>query len=167
MRHLIDLPSDSTVFVDTNLLSYFYIRKDALAKSVELFLERGSTHDLEIVTSASVVEDVVHRVMVFEAVTKHHVDPARAVNYLKNHPNLVKSLTEHLTIPSRLYNQFNINILGVTRAELHASKTFRSRYGLLTNDSLIVATMQRNNIIHLATNDRDFERVKEIQVWTP
>ncbi len=167
MPPLTKLPANSTVFVDTNLLSYLYIRKDELAQSVARFLARGSDGEIQIVTSTSVVEDVLHRVMIFEAVTRHDIEPSRAVAYLKKHPTLVRSLTKHLTIPSQLHNQFNINILAVTHADLHGSKRFCSEYGLMTNDSVIVATMQRHKIIHLATNDHDFERVQEIQVWSP
>jgi predicted nucleic acid-binding protein len=40
---------------------------------------------------------------------------------------------------------------------LHQSKQFRTDYGLMTNDSLIVAVMQDHKLVHLATNDRDFK----------
>jgi predicted nucleic acid-binding protein len=40
-------------------------------------------------------------------------------------------------------------------------------HGLLTNDALIVAVMQRHGITHLATNDDDFDRVPGITVWKP
>lgn len=40
-------------------------------------------------------------------------------------------------------------------------------HGLLTNDSLIVALLQRHGITHLATNDDDFDRVPGITVWKP
>ena len=33
------------------------------------------------------------------------------------------------------------------------------QYGLLTNDALIVALMQRHRLNHLASNDDDFDRV--------
>jgi len=38
---------------------------------------------------------------------------------------------------------------------------------LLTNDSLIVAAMQRERITYLATNDSDFERIPNIAVRLP
>jgi predicted nucleic acid-binding protein len=41
------------------------------------------------------------------------------------------------------------------------------QHGLLTNDAIIVALMQRHGIIHLATNDDDFDRVPGITVWKP
>ena len=40
-------------------------------------------------------------------------------------------------------------------------------YALLTNDAFHVATMKRHEILNIATNDPDFERVKWIKVWKP
>lgn len=51
--------------------------------------------------------------------------------------------------------------------ELHNSKRYRSEYGLLTRDSIILAVMERHKLIHLVTNDRDFEQVPGIKVWLP
>jgi predicted nucleic acid-binding protein len=44
---------------------------------------------------------------------------------------------------------------------------YREQHGLLVNDSLIVATMRREHISLLATNDADFERVPGIGVRIP
>jgi len=50
---------------------------------------------------------------------------------------------------------------------LHNSRQYRDEYGLMTNDSIIVAVMKREEIQHLATNDADFERVPGIVVRSP
>jgi predicted nucleic acid-binding protein len=38
-----------------------------------------------------------------------------------------------------------------------SEQTIPHDYGLMTNDSLIVAVMQDHKLVHLATNDRDFK----------
>jgi len=38
---------------------------------------------------------------------------------------------------------------------------------LLLGDASIVPQMQRHGIVHLATNDDDFDRVPGITVWKP
>jgi hypothetical protein len=38
---------------------------------------------------------------------------------------------------------------------------------LLTGDSILLAVMERYKLIHLVTNDPDFERVPGIRVWMP
>ena len=40
-------------------------------------------------------------------------------------------------------------------------------YGLLTNDAMIVALMQRHRLSHLITNDDDFDAVPGLTVWKP
>jgi predicted nucleic acid-binding protein len=37
----------------------------------------------------------------------------------------------------------------------------------LTRDSIVLAVMRRNKLAHLATNDRDFERIPSIKAWLP
>jgi predicted nucleic acid-binding protein len=61
----------------------------------------------------------------------------------------------------------NIDILPLTVRELHASKTPRREYGLLTNDSLIIAVMRNHKLRHLVTYDSGFLRVSGIQAWMP
>jgi len=167
MNPLSNLPSNSIIFADANLLAYFFTRKDELAESVAEFLRRGAVSEIEIVTSTTVLAEVIHRVMISELVKAQAIEPARATAYLKKHPEVVKTLREHSTVPSRLHNRFKIDILDVTHVELHSSRVVRAQYGLMTNDSIIVATMLRRKLVHLATNDRDFERVQEITVWAP
>ena len=41
----------------------------------------------------------------------------------------------------------------------------RSR--VFSDDSLIVAVMRRHGLKDLASNDKDFKRVREIRLWTP
>ncbi len=167
MKLLTNLPPNSIIFSDANILAYFFTRKDELAQVIARFLARSVNAEIKIVTSTAVVADVIHRVMISEVMKAQGIESGRAATYLKKHPDIVKTLPEHLTVPSKLYNQFKINILDVTRVELYSSRVIRAKYGLMTNDSIIVATMQRHKILHLATNDRDFDRVQEIQVWSP
>jgi predicted nucleic acid-binding protein len=39
--------------------------------------------------------------------------------------------------------------------------------GLLSGDALVVAVMQSQNLIHLASNDADFDRVPGIKRYAP
>jgi hypothetical protein len=41
------------------------------------------------------------------------------------------------------------------------------QFGLLTNDSVIVATLRDAGVSAIATADRDFERVDGLQVFRP
>lgn len=83
---------------------------------------------------------------------------AETVALLKQRPDLVQHLTRYRSVLRDL-RQARVDILPLTYRDLHASRTFREQYGLMVNDSLIVAVLQREGITYLATNDPDFERV--------
>jgi predicted nucleic acid-binding protein len=40
-------------------------------------------------------------------------------------------------------------------------------YGLLSNDAVHLATMQKEGAKTLASNDRDFERADWVKLWKP
>jgi predicted nucleic acid-binding protein len=88
------------------------------------------------------------------------------VTYLKQHPQTVHQLTRYKSI-LRDITQAKVTILPLTYRDLHASKQYREQYGVLTNDSLVLAVMQRERIHYIATNDPDFERVPGIAVRRP
>ena len=93
--------------------------------------------------------------------TKHLTDLPR-----KWHPDVVRDLERHLVVPSKIY-QMGISIEPVSRRDLYNSRLARREFGLMANDSLVVATMRRLKLGHLVTNDDDFKRVKGIKVWMP
>ncbi|HKH49516.1 MAG TPA: PIN domain-containing protein [Thermoanaerobaculia bacterium] len=43
----------------------------------------------------------------------------------------------------------------------------RTRYGLLTNDSILLATALDHDALAFASADRDFERVDTVQLFGP
>ncbi len=104
--------------------------------------------------------------MVAEAAQQLALSSAKTVEHLQKHPEVVRRLTRHLTVASDV-RRLGIDILSVTYRELHASKRIRPSFGLLTNDSLIVAVMGRHKLPHLATHDTAFQRVTGLEVWTP
>ncbi len=51
--------------------------------------------------------------------------------------------------------------------EIERSQQAKARYGLLTNDALLVTSMQRDGLTALASNDPDFDRVEGITLYRP
>lgn len=160
------LRTRSRIFVDATILAIQMTRRDDLAQACDDFLRRILRDEIQAFTSAIVVAEVTHRVMVAEAIQETGIGPRDIVTHLKTHPDLVTTLTRHLDVASEVY-RLGISIEPVTRVDLHRSKAIRRQYGLMTNDSLVVACMQGLKLTNLATNDSDFERVNIVQVWKP
>ena len=160
------IPAGERVFLDANVQVYHFLQVEPLAQICRALFRRIARREIEAFTSADVAADVIHRAMVTEAVAKLGLQPGDAVSYLKAHPQAVRELQQYKTIPHE-FTLARIHILAVTYREIHNSKQFRDEYGMLTNDSVILAVMRRHKLVHLVTNDDDFKRVSEIKVWLP
>lgn len=104
--------------------------------------------------------------MLAEAMQKGYVTPPNALRKLKENPKIVKKLDRYQEAPKRLL-EMKITLLSATPEIVLRSKAIRKRYGLLTNDSLIITTMKMNRIKLLASNDGDFENISGIQLFKP
>ncbi|MBM2832908.1 MAG: PilT-like protein [Candidatus Brocadiaceae bacterium] len=111
-----DLKAGENVFIDANIFIYSFG-----AQSVECreLLLRCAKKELTGYTSTSVISEVLHRLMVAEALQKGFI------------------------------NEKN------------------KEEGLLTNDSILVATMKELRLLNLATNDNDFDRIKWLYIYKP
>jgi predicted nucleic acid-binding protein len=166
-RNLRDLPDGSTILVDANVVIYALSPQSRTHSSSKHLLDRGASRAVSLHMTGGAVADVIHRAMVLELLSQGQVRTSgEAVSQLKERPDIVRQLSRYRAILRDL-TQVGINILPLTYRDLHASREYRERIGLLANDSLLVAVMRREHIVNLATNDADFDRVPDISVWMP
>jgi predicted nucleic acid-binding protein len=85
---------------------------------------------------------------------------------MKRNPDAIKQLTAAKSLLI-LMEVLPIQIIPVDITLLTAAQQIVSAHGLLANDALTVSAMQRHGIVHLATNDNDFDHVSSIAVWKP
>ncbi|MFN8495196.1 MAG: type II toxin-antitoxin system VapC family toxin [Caldilineaceae bacterium] len=161
------IPARVTVMIDANILIYALFPQSRQHASCKHLLERGARSELALQLVVNTAADVIHRAMVLEVISQGKFQKSGdAVTYLKQTPQAVQQLTRYRTILSDI-TLAHIKILPLTYRDLHTSRQYRDNYGVMTNDSLILAVMQRERIQFLATNDSDFERVPGIAVRQP
>lgn len=161
---LTKISKGTSIMLDANIIAYALLQIDPYAKSCQALIRRASRRELNAYTDAISAAAVIHRAMMVEAAERYKLNGREVVNYLKKNPEAIKQLTRYKTIPSAL-TRARIKILDVTYREIHASKQYRDSYGLLTNDSILLAVMKRHKLTHLVTNDKDFKHIKGIKVW--
>jgi len=166
VNSLAQIPPRTRVFVDASIFVLYYSDQGPLGQACRDFLVRTTRLELQGFTSVSVVAETIHRVMVAEGAEKLALASRETVEYLQTHPAVVRQLTRHLMVASDIH-RLGIDILPMTYKDLHGSKGVRATFGLMTNDSLIVAVMRTNKLRHLATHDAGFARVTGLQVWRP
>jgi len=144
---LAELLDGDNVFIDANIFIYHFGGRSPECKS---FLERCARRELLGYTSTPILAEVLHRLMIAEAIAKGLVTAKTAVRKLGETPELVKQLTQYQEDVNKIL-QMNLTILALTPEIVRLSAEVRKTEGLLTNDSLVVACM----------------RVQGIQRWRP
>jgi len=166
MAELLDsVPNGSDVLIDANVFVYGLTAKSAQCKTL---LERCSREEVSGMTLFEVVHEATHTFMNGEALQKGLFDgqQEKGAKYLSKHPEQVKVLTDYWVNIVRLL-ALNLLVLPMEQDIVEGAQAERVNAGLLTNDSLIVAAMREYGISKIATNDRQFETVAGISVFSP
>jgi len=158
-----DLPSGSEVFIDANI--FIYHSNDRSPASSRL-MERLEAGDVDGVTGAHVLMEVLHRLMTMEADEKRMITPGNPARKLKEHPEIVRALADYQRLVERI-PEIGVQILPVDLEVIQRSRAVRVREGLLVHDSITVAMMEGAGLRAIATADRDFERVVGLEVYSP
>lgn len=117
-------------------------------------------------TSTVVLAEVSHRLMMIEAVSRGLVEPGNVASKLRSKRGIVRKLKiyqEQLD----LIPLMGISVQNVDVPAFDRSRHGRAEYGLLTNDSLVLASAVGAGVDGIATADRDLIRIREIEVFTP
>lgn len=160
---LAELLDGDSVFIDANVFIYHFGGRSPECKA---FLERCARHELLGYTSTPILAEVLHRLMIAEAVVKGLVTAQTAVRKLGETPALVKQLTQYQEDVNKI-SQMNLTIFALTPEIVRLSTEVRKTAGLLTNDSLVVACMRARGLTKIATANGDFDQVSRITVYKP
>jgi predicted nucleic acid-binding protein len=160
---LADLCDGDRVFIDANIFIYHFGGQSPECKA---FLERCACRELVGYTSTAILAEVLHRLMIAEAVAKGLVTARTAVRKLGETPDLVRQLTQYQEDVSEIL-QMNLTILDLTLKVVRKSAEIRKEEGLLTNDSIVVACMREQGLTKLATADRDFDHLSGLEIYKP
>jgi predicted nucleic acid-binding protein len=157
------VPSGRRIFLDATVFIYHFCRVSGQCRQL---LERCERGEILGVTSVVVMNEVMHRLMMAEAVRGGHATPGKVVRKLRERPEVVRALHEYRR-DVECIPRWGVQVLPLDLGRCLRSTAVCAKTGLLTNDSIIVATMRDAGVTAIATADRDFERVDGLQVFRP
>ncbi len=159
---LSDLPPGSEVLIDANIFVYAFLE---ISRQCIEFLHRCSAEDVLAVTTADVVSDVCHRLMLAEAVATGVV-PRQSAPLLKRKPEFVRSLSKYWLLTAGVF-QLGILVLELDDTRVRQAHEMIERHGLLTKDSLVLAAADEYGVEALASLDSDFDNIDWLTVYKP
>ncbi len=160
---LAELLDGDSVLLDANIFIYHFGGRSPECKT---FLERCARRELLGYTSTPILAEVLHRLMIAEAIAKGLVTAKTAIRRLGESPELVKQLARYQEDVDKIF-QMNLTIVVLTSEVVRRSAEVRKSEGLLTNDSLVVACMRAQGLTKVATANGDFDKVSGITVYKP
>lgn len=158
-----DLKKGDSIFLDANIFIYNFGAQSDECRNVLL---RCARSELTGYTLTSVLSEVLHRLMIAEAIEKGHISDKNPVRKLKENPEIIKKLSTYIRDVEKI-SEMNIRIIALTNELIKKSAKIRQSEGLLTNDSIVITAMKHLGLSNLVTNDSDFNHIKWIRVYKP
>ncbi len=163
---LSDLPDGVSCFVDANILCYHIIQTPSLSDECTKFIKRIERGVIKAATSAAVVAEAIHKVMLAEAIQQHQLDHRGLAHRLQRQRELIAGLNAHRKVPT-LIKTLAMHVEPVTLDILERATVLSAQHRLLTNDAVTIAVMEKLSLLHLATNDNNFDSITHLSIWKP
>jgi predicted nucleic acid-binding protein len=160
--NLDDIPSGSLCVADANVLLY---AEQGISEQAQRMLERCVKGDLSVTLPQTVWQELTHKLMLAEALMKNAVNGADVKLAAK--PETVRKLTIYQAKVRALVD-LGVGFEPCTRADLTDSvMSLQSKYGLLTNDAMVLAVAMRLKSDALVSSNHAFRPVREIALHSP
>jgi predicted nucleic acid-binding protein len=161
------IPANAAVFIDANILVYYFAPNAVFGHACQLLMDQINKYqDFMAYTSTLVLSELAHQLMILEAAQQFGWPLAGIRRRIQRHPAEVQKLTRFRQAIDEV-PQLGIEVLPLDRHIPPIAARLSQLHGLLTNDALIVATMQDQSIVHIASHDTDFDRVPGITSYGP
>lgn len=157
------IEASDNLMLDANIVLYAIQQKSP--QCVEL-IDRIASGEINCFISTHILAEVMHVLMLEEARSSGSITGGNPARKLSENPGIVRSLYQYEFLFEDLLN-IGLNIVEVTRGDLLDALNIQRHYGLLTNDSLIIAVSKRLGVTKLVSADSTFSRVRNITLYSP
>jgi predicted nucleic acid-binding protein len=161
------IESGTIIFIDTNIFLYKIFEHRKYAKPCSMFLKNINSGKYIGLISIFVCNEVFHRVMMAELMEQYKLEAKQVPRFIKDNPDAIKNLSAAWSAIDNIKEIENLRIVGVGNDAFELALGYSRRYGLLSNDAVHLAIMKQEGVSTMASNDRDFEKVDWLKLWTP
>jgi predicted nucleic acid-binding protein len=159
-----DIPGGSLCVIDTNVLLY---AEHGASGQAQRLLRRCALGELTGVLPEPVWLEVTHKLMLAEAMMIGLVAGGNPAARLAEKPDAVRALSLYRAKVKALVDM-GLGFEACTLPDLtDAAFGLQQKYGLLTNDSLVLAVAIRREADAIVSTDKGFQSIKEIPVYRP
>ena len=158
-----EISSGELVVIDANILVYANQQKSQ--ECVQL-LGRCARGEVKAVVPMPMVSELMHTLMLIESRENGWIDRSNPARFLSEKPQLVQRLTNYEK-QMRQFLGMGLRLESVVTVDLIEALSIQREFGLLTNDSLLVAVARRLSCDPIASADKAFRDLKGFMVYAP
>ncbi|MFQ6120070.1 MAG: PIN domain-containing protein [Methanosarcinales archaeon] len=158
------LPIGSEIFIDSNIFTYHLSGHEIYGEVCRNFLRRVERKEYIGYINDIVISEVMLNFLKSELFRLRRIEPSKVVREIRRDHNLIELVNFKVVV--RLFEALDLEVISSNFGSRKIASIMK-RYKLLPNDSINIATMRKYDIHNIATNDADFERVRNIKVWKP
>jgi predicted nucleic acid-binding protein len=161
--NLSEIAKNSFVIIDTNILNYAI--EEVSYECTEL-LKCCAKSDIFGIIPSNILAEFIHVRMITEARELGLINGSNPARKLSENPAIVCQLKRY---PTEIKNLLGIGlkIEPILVSDYLVSLQIQQKFGLLTNDSLIVSIAERLRINKIATADKAFNFLTEFEIYAP
>lgn len=161
------LPLSSDIFIDANIYLYHILRRPKFFQPCHNFFAEIESGTYNGFTSTLVLNEVLHKLILAEATNTYGLRSEHdAANVLKQNPAKIRGLSQVWKAYS-VIKDYPIIIISCDESVLDIAVDLSNKYGLLISDATHLAVIKSEGISNIATNDSDFQRLDEIDIYKP
>jgi hypothetical protein len=167
VKKLTAFAGQDPIFIDANI--FLFHAFDTRDEAVE-FLKKVEAKAVNAWTASLTLNEVFFKILMQQASQYLDSVTVAGVKRLLRNPKQRETIMRPVQA-YRLYLQglvsTGLHIIEITAEDMMVAVEKTRTYGLLITDAAYVAVMSRRGIKHLASDDSDFEVVREIITWKP
>lgn len=154
----LDELAEGEVYCDVNVF-YMFLRRDPVHHAtIRAFFKRMVGSEIEVYTSVLTMDELFYRLLLAKVKETYDRNPLDVLG-----EDLIEAITrcadDVKQALARLVGLPHLHMVGVEETDFTPVLDNITSHALLPRDALHLAVMQRLGLVHIATDDGDFDRV--------
>lgn len=136
-----ELPDGAICFLDANIFYYHFVQSGEIFDRCTDLLLRAQNARITAFSSAHVIAEAIHKIMIAEAAARFSLGRAGLVSWLQRNPQRVTELGEFSAAAQEIA-AMTITTVALDAGLLVEASNISRTTGLLTNDAAVLAVMR-------------------------
>ncbi len=164
-KHLTDIPKGKVVFLDANIFHFYLRGPENAQKACISLLQRIEGKDVAGYTSTLILDELIYKILLKKIEEKYKRSPLTILQKVPKEigiypPEIRRAIDIVLGIEG-------LNVLPVEKHHIEEAIAQMQKYSILPRDAIHVSVMKSIECRDLASADNDFDRVIDMNRWSP